>query len=264
MVAVIKIEEFSNPANNIIFPITPSEIPESADATTKTFNIIGKGQHSFPDGRNERKFSVQGYFPGQGRWSPFGFRAHDNLPHIHDWRHPDDIVSQVKIWLDIKAKLRYVVDTRAGQMTVPVYLSKYSFTRRGPAGDIYYALDLTEWRTLSVITNDGSSSAGGPDSGSADTSDSSAGDQGNEEDPTPTSYTVQPGDNLTFIAKRFLGDGGRWPEIYDANRDTIGDNPNMISPGMELLIPGGTIADPNQDGYAPMGIDSTVGSDVEG
>lgn len=52
-----------------------------------------------------------------------------------------------------------------------------------------------------------------------------------------TSYTVKSGDSLSAIAKSQLGDANRWREIYDANRDVIGDNPDRIHPGQDLTIP---------------------------
>jgi putative chitinase len=53
------------------------------------------------------------------------------------------------------------------------------------------------------------------------------------------SYTVQPGDSLSAIAERELGDASRWPEIYALNRDLIGADPGMIQVGQELRLPGG-------------------------
>lgn len=66
------------------------------------------------------------------------------------------------------------------------------------------------------------------------------------EDPTPaptpspsgTTYTVVPGDTLWGIAVTFYGDGTRYPEIYNANISTIGNDPNLILPGQVLTIPG--------------------------
>src|ERR1051325_9356822 len=45
--------------------------------------------------------------------------------------------------------------------------------------------------------------------------------------------TVQPGDSLSRIAKRELGDAERWHAIYAANRETI-KNPDLIHPGQVL------------------------------
>ena len=50
-------------------------------------------------------------------------------------------------------------------------------------------------------------------------------------------YTVDKGDSLWKIAEQELGDGKRWKEIYEANKETIGSNPDLIQPGMELKIP---------------------------
>lgn len=52
--------------------------------------------------------------------------------------------------------------------------------------------------------------------------------------PTAKTYTVQEGDCLYKIGQRF---GVSWNSIYDANRSTIGDDPNLIYAGQELTIP---------------------------
>ena len=55
--------------------------------------------------------------------------------------------------------------------------------------------------------------------------------------PAATTHTVAPGDTLWAIAKKHLGEGKRWPEIYEQNRAVIGDNPDRIKPGQVLTIP---------------------------
>ncbi|MGI9023402.1 MAG: LysM peptidoglycan-binding domain-containing protein [Acidimicrobiales bacterium] len=49
-------------------------------------------------------------------------------------------------------------------------------------------------------------------------------------------YTVEPGDTLSEIARRFYGDGSLYPRIFEANRDQIND-PNLIFDGQVLRIP---------------------------
>jgi nucleoid-associated protein YgaU len=51
-----------------------------------------------------------------------------------------------------------------------------------------------------------------------------------------TTYTVQSGDTLSAIAKRFFGNANDYMEIFNANRDQLSD-PDKIKPGQVLKIP---------------------------
>jgi nucleoid-associated protein YgaU len=68
--------------------------------------------------------------------------------------------------------------------------------------------------------------------------------------PTPTSapaagsdsgsgsdYEVQSGDTLLTISEQEYGDATQWRKIYDANKDTIGADPDKLKIGMKLKIP---------------------------
>ena len=46
-------------------------------------------------------------------------------------------------------------------------------------------------------------------------------------------YIVKKGDNLTKIAKKY---NTTWQKIYNDNKDTIGNNPNLIYPNQQLII----------------------------
>jgi LysM repeat protein len=49
-------------------------------------------------------------------------------------------------------------------------------------------------------------------------------------------YTVQPGDSLSKIAKQFYGNANAYMKIFEANRDKLSD-PNKIQVGQVLKIP---------------------------
>lgn len=51
-----------------------------------------------------------------------------------------------------------------------------------------------------------------------------------------TTYTVQPGDTLTAIAKQHYGKASAYRRIFEANRDQL-DNPDHLEPGQVLKIP---------------------------
>ena len=54
--------------------------------------------------------------------------------------------------------------------------------------------------------------------------------------PQQATYTVKSGDCLWNIAKKYLGDGSRYNEIYELNKDKI-TNPNLIYPNQVLTLP---------------------------
>ena len=50
-------------------------------------------------------------------------------------------------------------------------------------------------------------------------------------------WTVKSGDSLSRIAKDVYDDAGKYTKIYEANKATIGNNPNLIKPGQKLVLP---------------------------
>jgi nucleoid-associated protein YgaU len=49
-------------------------------------------------------------------------------------------------------------------------------------------------------------------------------------------YTIESGDTLWGIAAKFLGNGSKYPEIFEANREVIED-PDKIFVGQKIRIP---------------------------
>jgi len=49
-------------------------------------------------------------------------------------------------------------------------------------------------------------------------------------------YVIESGDTLWGIAAKFLGNGSKYPEIFDANREVIED-PDKIFVGQKIRIP---------------------------
>lgn len=49
-------------------------------------------------------------------------------------------------------------------------------------------------------------------------------------------YTIVSGDTLSKLAKKYYGNAGAYPRIYDANREVIKD-PDLIYVGQKIRIP---------------------------
>ena len=70
---------------------------------------------------------------------------------------------------------------------------------------------------------------------------------GSGDDGAPAAtVTVRPGDTLSSVAERELGDDNRWPELFEANRAVL-DDPDVLDSGQQLELPP----------------DPTAGADVE-
>jgi LysM repeat protein len=55
------------------------------------------------------------------------------------------------------------------------------------------------------------------------------------QDSAETNYTVVSGDSLYKIATAHDVDGG-WQSLYQANKETVGNDPNLIFPGQQLTL----------------------------
>lgn len=57
-----------------------------------------------------------------------------------------------------------------------------------------------------------------------------------ESEETVEYYEIKSGDTLWAIASKFLGNGSKYTEIFEANREVIKD-PDKIYPGQKIRIP---------------------------
>lgn len=53
-------------------------------------------------------------------------------------------------------------------------------------------------------------------------------------------YTIEKGDTLWAISAKYLGNGAKYNDIFEANREVIKD-PDLIFPGQKIRIPGAQV-----------------------
>lgn len=103
--------------------------------------------------------------------------------------------------------------------------------RAGELGDFYYSIKLSEWKDYSPrrialpAEPEQPAQAKEPER------------TGEPEAAKAKTYTVKAGDCLWNIAKQLYGKGSDYTKIYNANKGTIGSNPNLIYPGQVFTIP---------------------------
>nr|WP_244375818.1 transglycosylase family protein [Streptomyces ficellus] len=86
--------------------------------------------------------------------------------------------------------------------------------------------------TPTAPTEPGNSGNGREADGHPSRGDGASRDPGSVE---PGAYTVRPGDNLWTIADENEVPGG-WPALYEANKDAVGGDPDLIVPGQSLEL----------------------------
>jgi hypothetical protein len=78
----------------------------------------------------------------------------------------------------------------------------------------------------------------------------------------PQTHTVKKGDTLWDIAKQYLGDPFKWPEIYRRNTSTIAD-PDLIYPDQVVIISGEVAATPGTPADAGVPVAPTMGEEPQ-
>jgi LysM repeat protein/septum formation topological specificity factor MinE len=53
---------------------------------------------------------------------------------------------------------------------------------------------------------------------------------------TSTEYTVKAGDTLSHVALQYYGHARKWPQIYEAHKETM-KNPNFLFIGQKIFVP---------------------------
>jgi nucleoid-associated protein YgaU len=99
---------------------------------------------------------------------------------------------------------------------------------------IFFHKDLMNGRPAANVGNPPGAAPAAPDSGQPRRV--AARPTSRVSRPAPRQHTVEEGDSLYELAKRYYGDGERFTDIYQANR-TVLKRPDRLEVGTVLVIP---------------------------
>jgi len=197
--------------NRIHLPVNPERITVQAESKTQTFEVINLGNIELPKGIIPMRIVWESFFPGIARRSSF---------FVKSWQDPKALANTILTWRNSNARVRLLVTETP--INLDCYVVFFEHNWEGGYGDCRYSIELVEAKELKVLTD------------TATVAQATATKRPSP--PAPKTYTVKRGDTLWGIAKRFLGAGSRWREIYNKNRSVIGPDPNKIYPGQVLRI----------------------------
>lgn len=214
-------------------PVNPPENQITAAIRTVSFTSAEAGEYVFGRGRTPARFTFESFFPGVGR---------QNDPLFAPlWRNPFEYIAILGQWMDPANRIPLQLLITESEVTSWDCFIE-SFDRRDPTGafgDVWYTLSFIERRQMRLYTQAEleaarASSARG-ETGIAGSS-SISGERA--ELSRPASYVTRDGDTFWEIAKRFYGDGGKWADVWQANLEVAGADPNpAITPGTTLRLP---------------------------
>ncbi len=201
-------------------PVLPEKLSiQTAGKNDKT-TVIGLGEINILRQKGLREVSWESLFPAH--LAPYVTAGKPMAPMeyvkaIQEVRDAEEPIIFLIIGADLDINIRFGIDS-------------FDYEERGrEVGDIYYEITLIEWKDYSPKRIVLSSDPAKPAKAQAPRRAGSP--------PVPKTYTVQKGDCLWSIAKRFYGRGSDYTKIYNANKKTIGSNPNLIYPGQVFIIP---------------------------
>lgn len=217
--------------DDIRLPIPPEKIPISYPGQNKTANLINGEEINLVRPAGLAEISLDVVFPQMDYpaavWDGSVDNAEDFLDHLQDLK-------------ESKTPFEFIV-IRDGpgrfssfDTNLDVTLEDYKVS-----DDVKEGLDLTVSISLKEYRNYGTKIMNfvliEDEAGTVQAAEESGAERKGEPE-NAGSYTVVSGDSLWKIAKQLLGNGNRWQELYDLNRDKI-SNPNLIHPGQVLTIP---------------------------
>lgn len=138
-----------------------------------------------------------------------------------------DYVNLFNKWINDKSIVRLVIASDGiTRINSQFYIESIKYSEDNSSnGDINYVIDLKEYRAIKA-----------PEVKTQVAMAQNKGRQNTQTKKT-SKYTVVSGDSLSKIARKVYGDSNKWHKIYDANKNVIGSNPNLIRPGQSYVIP---------------------------
>lgn len=219
---------YSNGLERLQLPVNPERISVATTRGYEDVEVTQLGEFTVIGNGKLREFSFSSFFPREYNASYCEYAG---------FRPPWELVRMIERWMNTGRPIRF---TLTGQIygadyfaiiNEPVTIRSFNYYEEGGApGDIYFDMTLKEFVFIEFKRMKSASSDTTQVSVTTETSRPDTSDK-------PSEYTVASGDSLFKIAARIYGRGDKWRDIYNANKSTVGPNPNAITVGMKLVLP---------------------------
>lgn len=202
--------------NILEFPITPAQVGCNGSGEIQTSKINELGSISLYSGNGLRTTELASFFPS----IQYSFC---NYPNV---KNPYEYVKQLEHWMYSGTKLRLIIGNT--NTNFQVMINNFNYNEQPGTRDVFYTLSLIEYKEVKLNRTP-----------SGNTGDSNNTNRPDENKPTTAkTHKVVKGDSLWAIAKRYYGNGSKYPQLKDKNKTkypSLKKN-NIIYPGWELQL----------------------------
>jgi LysM repeat protein len=216
--------------NSVLLPITPSKIEMKIKNQNKTINLINDGEVNILKSAGLTEIGFEIIIP-QVRYPfavyPNGFKNAnyflDKFENMKTSKLPFQFICS-----RVSPSGKLLFDTN-----MKVSMEDYKIIEDAKEGlDLIVTVNLKQYKsygtkTVNIVLNPSTSTKPTAVVSSSRPAQSA---------PKVSTYKVVKGDCLWNIAKKYLGKGSRYIEIYNLNKDKI-KNPRLIYPGQVLTLP---------------------------
>lgn len=205
--------------DKIRFPVVPSSIGVNRNNNIDTESVIKLGEVPIFNGASLKTIELTSFFPNQ----EYSFCDYTGF------MKPYEFSEKIQKWMYEGKPLRVIVTDSPTNMQC--LIQQFDTVEQDGTRDLYFTLNLLEYRPIEVPNLSNSSSSSSSDNLTRPSEEIT--------NNTQKTHKVVKGDCLWDIAQKYYGKGSLYPKIKEANTSkypSLAKN-NIIYVGMELIIP---------------------------
>lgn len=205
--------------DKIRFPVVPSSIGVNRSNNIDTESVIKLGEVPIFNGTSLKTIEFTSFFPNQEY----------NFCDYTGFMKPYEFSEKIQKWMYEGKPLRVIVTDSPTNMQC--LIQQFDTVEQDGTRDLYFTLNLLEYRPIEVPNLSNSSSSSSSDNLTRPSEEIT--------NNTQKTHKVVKGDCLWDIAQKYYGKGSLYPKIKEANKTkypSLAKN-NIIQVKWELIIP---------------------------
>ena len=205
--------------DKIRFPVVPSSIGVNRSNNIDTQAVIKLGEVPIFNGTSLKTIELTSFFPNQEY----------NFCDYTGFMKPYEFSEKIQKWMYEGKPLRVIVTDSPTNMQC--LIQQFDTVEQDGTRDLYFTLNLLEYRPIEVSNLNNSSSSSSSDNLTRPSEEIT--------NNTQKTHKVVKGDCLWDIAQKYYGKGSLYPKIQEANKSKYPSlaKSNVIYTNMELIIP---------------------------